>query len=99
LGTATAVTILGLSQWYALLVGAALAPTDAALGSAVMADRRIPYRVRQTLNVESGLNLAVAGGGCSMSAYLVAIIAILCLAIILDLIWSRIRARRAASAG
>jgi sodium/hydrogen antiporter len=29
---------------------------DAALGSAVMSDRRVSYRVRQTLNVESGLN-------------------------------------------
>ena len=37
-------------------MGAALAPTDAALGSAVMSDRRVSYRVRQTLNVESGLN-------------------------------------------
>jgi sodium/hydrogen antiporter len=60
LGTAAAVTILGLSPWYAMLVGAALAPTDAALGSAVMADRRISYRVRQTLNVESGLNDGIA---------------------------------------
>jgi sodium/hydrogen antiporter len=60
LGTAAAVTILGFSPWYALLVGAALAPTDAALGSAVMSDRRVPYRVRQTLNVESGLNDGIA---------------------------------------
>jgi NhaP-type Na+/H+ or K+/H+ antiporter len=60
LGTAAAATILGLSLWYALLVGAALAPTDAALGSAVMSDRRVPYRVRQTLNVESGLNDGIA---------------------------------------
>src|SRR5207344_2984608 len=49
LGAAAAAMILGLSPWYALLVGAALAPTDAALGSAVMSDRRVPYRVRQTL--------------------------------------------------
>ena len=48
--------MLDVSPWYAVLVGAALAPTDAALGSAVMSDRRVPYRVRQTLNVESGLN-------------------------------------------
>jgi NhaP-type Na+/H+ or K+/H+ antiporter len=60
LGTAAAVAILGLRPWYALLVGAALAPTDAALGSAVMSDRRVPYRVRQTLNVESGLNDGIA---------------------------------------
>ena len=56
LGMAAAATVLDLSLWYALLVGAALAPTDAALGSAVMSDRRVSYRVRQTLNVESGLN-------------------------------------------
>jgi sodium/hydrogen antiporter len=60
LGTAAAAAILGLSPWYALLVGAALAPTDAALGSAVMSDRRVSYRVRQTLNVESGLNDGIA---------------------------------------
>ena len=42
LGAAAAAAILGLSPWYALLVGAALAPTDAALGSAVMSDRRVP---------------------------------------------------------
>ena len=41
-------------------MGAALAPTDAALGSAVMSDRRVPRRVRQTLNVESGLNDGIA---------------------------------------
>ena len=60
LGTAAAVGLLGVSFWYALLLGAALAPTDAALGSAVMSDRRVPYRVRQTLNVESGLNDGIA---------------------------------------
>jgi NhaP-type Na+/H+ or K+/H+ antiporter len=55
-----AAAVLGLDPWYALLVGAALAPTDAALGSAVMSDRRVPRRVRQTLNVESGLNDGIA---------------------------------------
>jgi NhaP-type Na+/H+ or K+/H+ antiporter len=59
-GTAAGAIILGVSPWYALLLGAALAPTDAALGSAVMSDRRVPYRVRQTLNVESGLNDGIA---------------------------------------
>ena len=33
-----------------------LAPTDAALGQAVVSDPRVPSRVRQGLNVESGLN-------------------------------------------
>jgi len=60
LGAAAAAILLGVSPWYALLVGAALAPTDAALGSAVMSDRRVPYRIRQTLNVESGLNDGIA---------------------------------------
>ena len=60
LGALAAVGLLGLSPWYALLIGAALAPTDAALGSAVMSDRRVPKRIRQTLNVESGLNDGIA---------------------------------------
>ena len=33
-----------------------LAPTDAALGQAVVTDPRLPVRIRQGLNVESGLN-------------------------------------------
>src|SRR5262249_16212369 len=33
-----------------------LAPTDAALGQAVVTDERLPSRIRQGLNVESGLN-------------------------------------------
>ena len=33
-----------------------LAPTDAALGQQVVTDRRLPVRIRQGLNVESGLN-------------------------------------------
>lgn len=37
-------------------VGAALAPTDAALSAQVINDRRIPMRLRRALNVESGLN-------------------------------------------
>ena len=60
LGALRGRVVLGVSPWYALLLGAALAPTDAALGSAVMSDRRIPRRVRQTLNVESGLNDGIA---------------------------------------
>src|SRR6478752_4980302 len=41
LGALVAVVVLGVSPWYAVLLGAALAPTDAAIGSAVMSDRRI----------------------------------------------------------
>jgi sodium/hydrogen antiporter len=40
----------------ALILGVILAPTDAGLGSAVVTDSRLPQRVRQSLNVESGLN-------------------------------------------
>ncbi len=40
----------------ALVLGVLLAPTDAALGQAVVTDPRLPSRVRQGLNVESGLN-------------------------------------------
>jgi NhaP-type Na+/H+ or K+/H+ antiporter len=40
----------------ALVLAIILAPTDAALGQAVVTDQRLPDRVRQALNVESGLN-------------------------------------------
>jgi sodium/hydrogen antiporter len=42
--------------WLALVVGAALAPTDAALSASVMKNPGVPARVRGILNVESGLN-------------------------------------------
>ena len=45
-----------LSLTGALILGVILAPTDAGLGSAVVTDPRLPQRVRQSLNVESGLN-------------------------------------------
>ena len=56
LGTVAAVVVLDAGPWAALLVAAALAPTDAALGAAVMSDRRVPALTRRVLNVESGLN-------------------------------------------
>jgi NhaP-type Na+/H+ or K+/H+ antiporter len=40
----------------ALILAIVLAPTDAALGQAVVTEPRIPGRIRQGLNVESGLN-------------------------------------------
>jgi NhaP-type Na+/H+ or K+/H+ antiporter len=40
----------------ALLLAVVLAPTDAALGQAVVTEPRLPLRIRQGLNVESGLN-------------------------------------------
>jgi len=45
-----------LSLGEALLLAIILAPTDAALGQAVVTDPRLPSRIRQGLNVESGLN-------------------------------------------
>lgn len=46
--------------WEAALLGAILAPTDAALGQAVITNRAVPVRIRQALNVESGLNDGIA---------------------------------------
>jgi len=40
----------------ALLLAAALSPTDAGLGAATVLNPVVPVRVRRTLNVESGLN-------------------------------------------
>ena len=48
--------VFGLAFIEAILLAIVLAPTDAALGQAVVTDPRIPSRVRQGLNVESGLN-------------------------------------------
>jgi len=57
LGTvAAALVITDLTFWEAAIVGTVLAPTDAALGQAVVSNPRVPVRVRQALNVEAGLN-------------------------------------------
>src|SRR4029077_7384039 len=40
----------------ALVLAVLLAPTDAALGQAVVTEPSLPSRIRQGLNVESGLN-------------------------------------------
>jgi NhaP-type Na+/H+ or K+/H+ antiporter len=50
----------GITLGLALLIGAALAPTDAALGQPVITDQRVPARIRRILNVESGLNDGIA---------------------------------------
>ena len=44
------------SIWEAAVLAAILAPTDAALGQAVVSMPIVPVRIRQSLNVESGLN-------------------------------------------
>jgi sodium/hydrogen antiporter len=73
LGTLLALALFaGMNAWLALLVGAALAPTDAALGAGMMINPAVPARIRRLINVESGLNdgiatpfvlVAVAGAG------------------------------------
>ena len=56
-GALAGVAVLGeLVLIEAVLLAIVLAPTDAALGQAVVTDPRVPSRVRQGLNVESGLN-------------------------------------------
>jgi NhaP-type Na+/H+ or K+/H+ antiporter len=45
-----------LGLWTAAALATMLAPTDAALGLPVVSNRRLPSRIRQGLNVESGLN-------------------------------------------
>jgi NhaP-type Na+/H+ or K+/H+ antiporter len=60
-GTAVAMLLFGhFSIWEAALLAAVLAPTDAALGQAVVSDSAVPVRIRQAINVESGLNDGVA---------------------------------------
>ena len=53
---AAAVLFDPLTVEEALILAIILAPTDAALGQAVVTHPRIPGRIRQGLNVESGLN-------------------------------------------
>jgi sodium/hydrogen antiporter len=61
LGTLIALPVAGgASLWLALLVGAALAPTDAALGAGMMVNPAVPVRIRRLINVESGLNDGIA---------------------------------------
>ena len=57
LGAVLAVLMFnGLNAIEALVLAIVLAPTDAALGEAVVTEPRLPSRIRQGLNVESGLN-------------------------------------------
>jgi NhaP-type Na+/H+ or K+/H+ antiporter len=56
-GTALAAVVFDqLTVTEALVLAVLLAPTDAALGEAVVTEPRLPSRIRQGLNVESGLN-------------------------------------------
>jgi sodium/hydrogen antiporter len=67
------------SIWEAAIIGAILAPTDAGLGRLIVNNPRLPIRIRQTLNVEAGLNdglavpfllffIAIATGGSLSSS-------------------------------
>jgi NhaP-type Na+/H+ or K+/H+ antiporter len=57
LGAVAAAAIFGqLTVMEAVILAVVLAPTDAALGQAVVTEPRVPRRIRQGLNVESGLN-------------------------------------------
>ena len=61
LGTLLAFVLLPRTDiWLALLVGAALAPTDAALGAGMILNPLVPERIRRLINVESGLNDGIA---------------------------------------
>jgi NhaP-type Na+/H+ or K+/H+ antiporter len=56
-GALTAAALFGeLSVEEAVILAVVLAPTDAALGQAVVTEPRVPAPIRQGLNVESGLN-------------------------------------------
>ncbi len=61
IGTVVAMVLWpGVSLWQAALLSAILVPTDAALGQAVVTMKAVPVRLRQALNVESGLNDGIA---------------------------------------
>jgi NhaP-type Na+/H+ or K+/H+ antiporter len=61
LGTLLAALMFAeLNFWEAAVLAIILAPTDASLGQAVVANPKVPVRIRQTLNVESGLNDGIA---------------------------------------
>lgn len=57
LGMLPGVVLFGSLTWVEIaLLATILAPTDAALGKAVVTDESVPNRIRTSLNVESGLN-------------------------------------------
>lgn len=61
LGTVAAKVLFPEAGWAAAaLIATILAPTDAALGLAVVTNPAVPARIRRALNVESGLNDGIA---------------------------------------
>ncbi len=53
---AAALILPGIEFWEGAVIAAILAPTDAALGHAVVSSRVVPEKIRQTISVEAGLN-------------------------------------------
>ena len=61
LGTLVAAAMFGdMPFWEAAILAIILAPTDASLGQPVVSNPKVPVRIRQTLNIESGLNDGIA---------------------------------------
>jgi NhaP-type Na+/H+ or K+/H+ antiporter len=57
LGAVLAAAMFGqLGFWEAAILAVILAPTDASLGQSVVENPKVPVRIRQALNIESGLN-------------------------------------------
>lgn len=50
----------GMNIWVIAMMALILSPTDAALGQAVVSSNFVPKKIRQTINVESGLNDGIA---------------------------------------
>ncbi|HNR25416.1 MAG TPA: cation:proton antiporter [Methanobacteriaceae archaeon] len=46
--------------WEVAALAAVLAPTDAALGQIVVQNKKLPHQIRETLEIESGLNDGIA---------------------------------------
>lgn len=61
LGTLVGLALLPeMGIWHIAALAAILAPTDAALAQAVVGHPKVPSRIRQALNIESGLNDGIA---------------------------------------
>ena len=59
-GVAAFIMFPNLDLWGAAIIATILAPTDAALGRPVVTNERVPLRIREALNIESGLNDGIA---------------------------------------
>lgn len=57
LGAVAALAVFpALTLWEAGIIAAILAPTDAGLGQVIVSNTRVPSRIRNSLNIEAGLN-------------------------------------------